>query len=920
MALDELIWVSLTINGVSRRVRVSSRFPLARVLRDELQLTGTKVGCGTGDCGSCTVLMNGEAVCACLVPAAQCEHAEIITVEDSSQQTVLEVLRHAFLQHGALQCGFCTPGMLMAACALLRQNPAPDPSDVTDALGGVLCRCTGYVKIVDAVLDAAAMLRRGSIEPRVPREGDAVGARIPRIDGLAKLNGSEVFAADIAPPRALWLRTVRSPVARGRFRTGDITPLYARYPGLLRVLTAADVPGVNRFGIYPDLKDQPVLADGWVRYEGEAVLALVGERATLEAISDEELPIEWFPEEPITTLAAARAEGALRVHDERPDNLLTQGRVERGAIDNAERQAAAVVEQEWETSFVEHAYIEPEAGFAEPLPDNRLRIFACTQTPYMDKEETARILGIHPDQVRVTPSACGGGFGGKLDLSVQPLVALAAWTLRRPVRMIYSRGESMRATTKRHPAHMKVRVMADGDGKISGFRFHADFDTGAYASWGPTVAGRVPVHAAGPYAVPNVRCTTAAYYTNMTPAGAFRGFGTPQGALARELALDQLADVLKIDRWMFRYRNVIRTGDITATGQVLHASVGMAACLEAVEQDWREMLRDAQDHNRQGEAVRRGVGIGCMWYGCGNTAMPNPARMRLTLTRDGTLTLYSGAVDVGQGASTVLLQICADAVGLPVHAFRMVVGDTDRTEDAGKTSASRQTFVSGKAAYLAGRAMRKKLIDICHAEEEARLRLDGTRLIAQGDRRTQIVGLETLAAEGGVVADARGMFDPPATALDENGQGEPYATYAFAAQICSVDVDTRLGTVAVRRMVAAHDVGKAINPTLVEGQIHGGILQGIGMALMEEYVPGRTNTFRDYAIPTIADVPQITVKLIEDPEPLGPFGAKGVGEPALVPTPAAVVSAVRHATGVVVNKLPILPYRLHRALHGRSDC
>jgi len=910
---NDCIEVSLRVNGVDQRVNLPPQTPLSRLLRDFLQLTGTKVGCGAGDCGSCTVLLNGEQVCACLVPAAQCEAAQVLTVEASNP--VLDALRQAFLVHGATQCGICTPGMLMSACNLLLENQDPDRRAVEDALGGVLCRCTGYVKIIEATLAAARALTGGNREAgNSAHHGPVVGARTLRVEGIEKLNGSACFGADRAPANALWLRAIRSPHPRARFQLGEFSSLHARYPGLVKILSSTDVPGSNSFGIYPNLKDQPVFADGLVRFRGECVLALVADRATLETINDAELPLTWFPETAIVGIGEASAKEAPLVHEDRADNLLIRGHLQKGSLAAAERQAEVIVTGTWETPYVEHAYLEPEAGFAECTDEHGISVTVCTQAPYMDRDEIAHVLGLEPSRVRVIPSACGGGFGGKLDASVQLLLAVAAWTLRQPVRAVYTRIESMASTTKRHPTRMTARAMARADGRLCGFEFNGEFNTGAYASWGPTVAGRVPVHVAGPYRVPNLLCNSPAYYSNESPAGAFRGFGTPQGAIAREMLYDQLADELRIDRWLFRHKNALRTGDVTATGQRLEASVGMAACLEALENRWQEMLADADTFNRTSTIVRRGVGIGCMWYGCGNTSLSNPSTMRVTLCADGALVFYNGAAEIGQGSNTVLLQICADAVGLPPGDFEMVTGDTAHTADAGKSSASRQTFVSGKAAYLAGRSLREQLLKILGLTDAAALELHSGQLAGRiGPHETRI-NLSDLATGDSIIAEGLGNFDPPTTPLDEKGQGSPYATYAFAAQICSLDVDTQLGTVAVRRFVAAHDVGKAINPTLVEGQIHGGIVQGIGMALMEEYLPGRTENLHDYLIPTIGDVPEMEIILIEDPEPLGPYGAKGVGEPALVPTPAAIFSAIRHATGVVVRKLPALPHRLLAAI------
>jgi CO/xanthine dehydrogenase Mo-binding subunit len=420
--------------------------------------------------------------------------------------------------------------------------------------------------------------------------------------------------------------------------------------------------------------------------------------------------------------------------------------------------------------------------------------------------------------------------------------------------------------------------------------------------------------------------------------------------------MDDLAEQLRLDRWAIRRINALKEGDATCSGQVLQRSAGLVKCLDALRYDWDEALARAERHNAKSARHRRGVGIACMWYGCGNTALPNPSTMRINLARDGTLTFYNGAVDIGQGSSTVLIQIAADALGLPPQAFRMVVGDTDLTADAGKTSASRQTLVSGNAARLAAEDLRRKILLLANASPQAKLALSGARLTIGDGEASRTIELATLAAadttagapadpwqrsphrvvgspaprrpsgspmsagrarpdaDNTVVLEGVGTWDAPTTPLDADGQGIPYATYGFAAQIAEVEVDTVLGTTKVVEMVAAHDVGRAINPTLVEGQIHGGIAQGLGMALMEEFLPGRTENLHDYLIPTAGDIPPIRTYLIEDTEPQGPFGAKGVGEPALIATAPAILAAIRHATGVRLTRTPVLPHRLWEAL------
>jgi CO/xanthine dehydrogenase Mo-binding subunit/aerobic-type carbon monoxide dehydrogenase small subunit (CoxS/CutS family) len=882
----------LRVNGRAVTVDAPPIRRLSEVLRDDLGLTGTKIGCDAGDCGACTVRLDGEPVCACLVSLGQVDGRDIATVEGLAWNGELRPIQAAFIRTGGAQCGICTPGMLMAADALLDHHSDPNEAEVMDALGGVLCRCTGYRKIIEAVTSTDGN------EPQSPSPGSAVGARVARVDGVEQVTGVSAYGADRAPSDVLQLRAIRSPHAHARFTVGDLSPLYTANPGLERVLLAADVPGQNRYGIYATGKDQPALADGYVRYRGEPVAALVGDARTVATIEDEQLPITWTPLDPLLDAADAVAADAAQLHEWTSGNVLTAGRVARGDVDAALAGSAITTTGTFRTSHVEHAYIEPEAGYAE-RDGERITVVASTQTPYMDRDEVALVLGIDPAQVRIVPTACGGGFGGKLDMAVQPLIAVAAWVLDRPVRCVFTRPESMRSTTKRHPAVMTATLGADADGTLTALDFQGDFDTGAYASWGPTVANRVPVHASGPYVVPAVRATTRAIHTNGPIGGAFRGFGVPQAAVAHEALLDDIAFGLGIDRLEIRLRNALRAGSTTATGQVLAASAGLVPCLEALRPRWREALDDADAHDRDaasvGSPVRRGVGIGAMWYGIGNTSVPNPSTIRIGVRRDGRYVLFSGAQDIGQGSSTVLTQIAADALDVPLAAIDLVSGDTHRTADAGKTSASRQTFVSGNATRAAA------------ADLLRRIELAGPDLGA-------------LPEDGeGCILVGEGSYDPRTTMLDADGQGVPYETYGFGAQIAVVDVDLELGTTLVRRIVAAHDVGRAINPMLVEGQIHGGIAQGLGFALMEEYRAGRTDNLHDYLIPTIGDVPPIETFLIEDEEPAGPFGAKGVGEPALIPTAPAILGAIRHATGARIDTVPATPDRVLAAIRSRSN-
>jgi len=904
--------ISFSVNGRAVEVMAPGARRLSCVLRDDLGLTGTKVGCNAGDCGACTILLNGDPVCACLTAAGQVAGCEITTVEGLAGRSPLYGrLQQSFLAHGAAQCGACTPGMLVSATALLEKNPFPNESEVMDAIGGVLCRCTGYRKIISAIVEAKANV----VGESSPAAGSAVGARLVRLDGQKKVEGTEIFGADETPAGTLGVRVIRCPHHRARFQFGDLDAFVADHPGVVMILMAKDVPGIDCYGVIPRYADQPVFAHDEARFRGEGVAAVVGETDALEALDLAEFPVRWDELPPLKTIQEALAAHAPQIHAHRENNVLVRGRVVCGDAERALVEADFVVEGEYETGFVEHAYIEPEAGFARRVGDS-IEIQACTQSPYMDRDDIAKILGIAPEKVRIIPTAVGGGFGAKLDLSVQPFVALAAWKLGRPVLMVYSRTESMVATTKRHPARMRLRAGATREGKLTALDFAADFNTGAYSSWGPTVAGRVPVHASGPYRVPNYRALTRAVHTNIVPAGAFRGFGVPQAAIAQEQLYDELADRVGMDRLEFRILNALDDDSPTVTGQVLGEGVGIRACFEALRPKWQAARAEAASFNASAAgALRRGVGVAGMWYGCGNTSLPNPSTVRVGLKRDGRIALHQGAVDIGQGSNTIVTQICADALTAPVAQFDLVSGDTSISPDCGKTSASRQTFVTGKAAHMAGEKLRGEILKLAGACDCAAIAFDEGRvtIIENGERKTLALANLPLDAQGYVIT-CEATFDPPTSPLDENGQGNPYAVFGFGAHMAEIEVDVELGTVRVLKVTAAHDVGRAINPTLIEGQIEGGVAQGLGMALMEEFFPGKGENLHDYLIPTAGDIPPVESILIEAPSSIGPFGAKGIGEQAVIPTAPAILNAIHDAIGVRIHKVPVTPDRVRAAI------
>ena len=899
---------SFTLNGTIVQVDPAPGERLSHSLRERLDRKDVKIGCNAGDCGACTVLVDGAPVCACLMATQQATGRKVETLAglvkaDPDAQALMESFQH----HQAAQCGICTPGMVVSAVALLRAEPQPTDAQVQDALGGVLCRCTGYRKIIDAVVGAHAA---GQLV-KAPTE---LGHNARRFDGLPKVDGSEKFGDDVAPAGALVARVIRSPYPSASFILGDVAAWQAQHPGVETVLTAKDVPGLNAFGVIPGFIDQPVFAVSHIRFRGEAVACVVGDADVMAALDLGSFPVEWTSQITLSDIDDAITPDAPLLFDDRKGNIMCGGFVQCGDADAALDAADAMVEATYKTSFVEHGYIEPEAGFAE-MVGGRLHVYACTQAPGMDRETLASVLNMPMADIRIVPTAVGGGFGSKIDVSLQPFIALATLKTGKPVRMTYARNETMQSTTKRHPAQISIRIGAKSDGTLSGLSFDGDFNTGAYASWGPTVANRVPVHASGPYHIPDYRARSRAVHTHCPPAGAFRGFGVPQSAIAQETAFDLLAEKLGMDPLAFRLKNVLTDGVPTVCGQVFDQGVGIKACLEALQPAWEAAKSDCAAFNATRTTHKRGVGIASAWYGCGNTSLPNPSTIKAGLRADGTVVLHQGAMDIGQGSNTVIPQIFAKALGVSVDGVILLGADTDITPDAGKTSASRQTFVSGNAALKAGETLRSEILRQANAGPDARITLESGQVIVTEAGRTQALDLSRLDPNTeGYVLMAQETYDPPIKPLDENGQGIPYAQFGYAAHLVVVEVDIALGLCKPLRFVAAHDVGRAINPLLVEGQVQGGIAQGLGMALMEEYIPGRTENLHDYLIPTIGDIPPIETLILEVADAHGPYGAKGLGEHVLIPTAPAIFNAIYHATGAKVTHAPATPTRLRAAL------
>jgi CO/xanthine dehydrogenase Mo-binding subunit len=727
-----------------------------------------------------------------------------------------------------------------------------------------------------------------------------VGIEIPKVDVLEKALGEAKYGADLPSKEPLHLKVIRSPKPHAKIVSIEADEAL-RIPGVERVFTAKDIPGKNLVGTIT--KDQPVLASDRVRYIGDAV-ALIAAR-TEEALEEagqklmviyEDLPSITHPEEALQTHAPL-------VHEK--GNLLLEFHVIKGDVQRGFKEAEVIIEETYTTPWVDHAYLEPDAGISYLDEEGRITVVSPTQNVHYDQKEVASVLALPLEKVRIIQCATGGGFGGRLDITVQCLLALAVFHLKKPVRIIYSREEVFQVTSKRHPLKIRYRSGAKKGGKLTAVEVDILGDTGAYASYGSTVAIRSAVHATGPYQVPNVKVRSRMVYTNNSWSGAMRGFGVPQMAFAHESQMDLLAQALKMDPIEIRLKNCLRVGSETATGQTLMASVGIGETLKKVK-EWRDHSAHFKDDSKK-PFIKIGIGVGSMWYGIGNTGIANPSTAQMEVDPNGEVRLFTGVADIGQGSDTVLLQIASEAIGVPLKEIRLIHADTAVTTDAGATSASRQTYISGNAILNAIKNLRQAALN----EASQLLSIDEKDLFFEEGKvksrtcLTTSIPIKEIAKRCGKILRGEGYFDPETTRLDpKTGQGAPYATYAFATHLAEVEVDIETGKVKVNRVIASHDVGKAIHPKNVIGQIMGGVAMGTGFALMEDFVPGETTSFVNYLIPTSRDVPEVIPIVIEEKEPTGPFGAKGVGEPALIPSAPAILNAIADAIGQRIYHLP----------------
>jgi CO/xanthine dehydrogenase Mo-binding subunit/aerobic-type carbon monoxide dehydrogenase small subunit (CoxS/CutS family) len=913
----------ITVNGIDYTVDVAPETNLATVLRDHLHLSGTKIGCGDGQCGACTVLLDNRPIRSCVFPVRRVVGRQITTIEGLAatwgDPNELHPIQQAFIDHGAVQCGFCTPGLIMAAASLWAKmaDPQEELDPITEdvikhVFGRNACRCTGYASIIRAIKSAVHEFETG--HPLPPAAIDrieplqVVGHSPPQPDAVAKVTGAAKYADDYAFPGMLHGAALRAAYPHALILSIDASQAIA-LPGVHAVLTGQDVPGRNLHGLVT--ADWPVLCADKVRYLGDAVAVVAADTRDATDRALELIKVEYRPLPVVATAEGAREPDAAIVHPEwETGNLLEHIKVRHHDVQQGLAEADVVVEREYRTPIYEHMFMEPEcsiavpAGYDEDHP--RLTVYTGSQIPYADRDQIAAALDLRPDQVRVRGTLCGGGFGGKEDIAGQIHAALLAQATGRPVKILYTREESMLVHPKRHATVIRIKTGAKLDGTLTAVEAELVGDAGAYASLSTKVLTRATTHATGPYQVPHARVDCYAMYTNNPPAGAFRGFGVTQSAFAVEQNMDILARELGVDPIELRRRNALHVGSITATGQELRESVGLLACLEWIERRMAELPAPSPEPN-----LRFGWGVAAAFKNTGlGGGAPDAAGAEVEVYPDGTAEIRSSSADMGQGLTTVVAQAVAEELGLPYGQVRVLLSDTDLSPDGGPTTASRQTFVTGNAARLAARSMRLRMAAVAG-------RRWGSAIPAIAFRDGYLQGPGQAVPFGdavgwlqeeGVDTRLQVVYQAPETRPLGEG-GDMHFAYSFGAQAAQVAVDIRSGKVTVWRLLAANDAGRAINPQALVGQVEGSLIMGLGTALTEEYVIRdgfpETRRWLDYRVPLIGQMPEMEVHLVEELSAEGPYGAKGIGELPSIPTPAAICNAIYDAVGIRPLEIPV---------------
>ena len=911
--------IELKVNGENVRVFVDGNQTLLEVLREQLGLTGVKRGCDQGDCGACTVLFDGQPVNSCLTLVSEAAGREITTIEGLSKDGRLHPLQQAFVDYNAVQCGFCTPGMILTAAALLNENPNPTPGEIRQYLRGNLCRCTGYNQIVHAIQAVATRSSR-------QEEGQGVPPEIRRLEAPEKTTGNATFVGDMKRPNMLVGKILRSQTPHARIKRIK-TDKASSVPGVAAVITAQDFPDV-RWGLV--LHDETVMARGKIRYFGEPVAAVAAvdvetaQRALdLIEIEVEELPGVFTFEQSIDPQAPLVHEKfkeyTSRIPLKREGNICFQTRIKKGDIEKGFLESDEVFEDTYTVPVVHQAPLEPRATLAEVDPYGRLHLWCSTARSFNIRSGLAEVLGLPMSSIRVTGLRIGGGFGGKGEISIEPIAAMLAMKTKRPVKIELTRKEDFLSATPRHSMEIWIKTGAKKDGTLIAMQAKIKVDTGAYAYFGPNTTSNAVILITGPYRIPNVLTEGFCAYTNKISCGPCRGPGAPQVHFAGETQLDKIARKLGMDPVELRMKNAYKANDLTATGQVLTEGGYQEALLE-LKKYMEERLTVLPGAD---EGKTLGVGVAGGFWGMGGFGSSATVR----LNEDGTVILSMGAVEIGAGSDTAMALLVAEELGIPLERIRVISGDTDSCPYDFGAIGSRTTQVMGVAVHQAIEGVKKQLLAFAERHlktPKESLAFGGGKIFVSEQPEVAIpiakaAHLITMSKGPVVAAGSHFPQNPPFNPeFVESNVAPSRPFFSYSAQAVAVQVDKVTGKVEVLKVVASHNVGKAVFKAGIEGQIHGGVAMGLGYALSEEVIfsNGRpvNDSFLDYRLPTMLDVPEIIPVIVENENPRSPEDIRGVGEPTTIPTAAAVANAVYDAVGVRMNHLPMTPEKVYWAL------
>jgi CO/xanthine dehydrogenase Mo-binding subunit/aerobic-type carbon monoxide dehydrogenase small subunit (CoxS/CutS family) len=923
-----LVDLEFTLNGDRIHAQVDGKKSLLRYLRDDLGLMGTKDGCSSGDCGSCVVLVDGKPVDACIYLMRRANGVTIETIDGLAQPDgTLHPIQAAFLDRGAVQCGFCIPGMIMSTKALLAKNPSPTEDEIRKSLKDNVCRCTGFMPIFDAVKQAAEWLQDDDAYDEWQPKYGPMGTSAVLLDGTQSVQGRLPYADDLVLEGMLHGKVVWSEHPYAKILSLD-TSAAAGAPGVHSVITAADVPGLNAHG--RTTPDQPVFCHDYVRFTGDPIcLVLADSREQAEAAAKlVEVEYEVLPGlfDPLASLK----EDAPQLVESAPGNVCKALTHVVGDVDAAFASAPHVVEGHFTTQRQDHAYLEPFAALANVDEDGTVIVRTPQQAPFETREQLTKILDLPREKVRIIATPIGGGFGGKLEIAVEGMVAVATYVTRRPVKLTLGRDETLRTGVKRHPFIADYRVAMDDDGKLLAVDATLICDGGPYTGNSPRVIDQAAIFSCGPYRVPNVRIDGKAVLTNNPLGGAFRGYGINQAAVAMEQLMDELAVKTGKDPFELRRINMLVEGDETITGQLLPSSVGaiptLDACKKAFDEEWPAYRALA----RPGYRIGFGIAAGYKNVGAGKGKIDD-AGATFRLKKNGRVALTASVVDMGQAIRTTMVQLASESTGLPFTLFDLTTQDTALVHPHRSASGQRQTLVSGNAVVIAGREFKQKLLELVGRwfdKKPEELAIVGDEIRTQWSQYVVEEKLITLAevyarakAEGAKLETDAEYIAPQTWPLSDQEARRTvprekyrnYPTYSYATQAAIVGVDEETGRVDLLRVIAAHDVGVAINPQQIRGQIVGSVSMGQGLALSENY-PARNGSppwkrldYRRLGVPLSTNATPVRVEIVEDPFPEGPYGAKGISEIATVPSTPAILNAVHNATGVRTYDLPVDP-------------